>query len=57
MIGLPPVTLWHGTDDVVIPVVQAERLTAALPDAELRRAPGEGHLTALEHWAEILTSL
>jgi pimeloyl-ACP methyl ester carboxylesterase len=52
-----PVLVWHGTDDVVIPVAQAERLAAALPDAELRRAPGEGHLTGLEHWAEILTSL
>jgi pimeloyl-ACP methyl ester carboxylesterase len=52
-----PVLVWHGTDDVIVPVAQAERLAAALPDAELRRAPGEGHLTALQHWPEILASL
>jgi pimeloyl-ACP methyl ester carboxylesterase len=52
-----PVLVWHGTDDVIVPFAQAERLAAALPDAELRPAPGEGHLTALEHWAEILASL
>jgi pimeloyl-ACP methyl ester carboxylesterase len=52
-----PATVWHGADDVIVPVGQAERLAEALPTADLRVLPGEGHLTALDHWPEILASL
>ncbi len=38
-----PVLVAAGDDDVVIPAVNSELLTAALPDARLERYPGGGH--------------
>lgn len=52
-----PTSVWHGTDDVVVPYVTAERLAAAIPGAQLHRFPGQGHLIALEHWPEILAAV
>jgi len=50
-----PVAVWHGTDDRVCPVGQAERLAQRIPDVELRLVPAGGHLLPIEHWAEMLT--
>ena len=51
-----PVAVWHGTGDVIVDVGEGARLAEALPDSHLHLLPGEGHLIALEHWAEILGS-
>jgi pimeloyl-ACP methyl ester carboxylesterase len=50
-----PVTVWHGVEDRVCPVGQAERLAARIPGATVHRVEGEGHLVPLAHWAEMLT--
>jgi pimeloyl-ACP methyl ester carboxylesterase len=38
----------HGDEDLITPFPHAERIAAELPDAELVRAPGAGHMVMLE---------
>ena len=52
-----PVQVWQGDVDVNVPVAHAERQAAAIPDAVLHIAPGEGHLMAVAHFDEILREL
>jgi pimeloyl-ACP methyl ester carboxylesterase len=49
-----PVTVWHGTGDVVLPAHHAAFLAETIPGASLRLFEGEGHLTPVEHFAEML---
>jgi pimeloyl-ACP methyl ester carboxylesterase len=42
-----PVLLAHGTADLVVPSAHSEWLASRLPGAELRLAPGEGHISVL----------
>jgi pimeloyl-ACP methyl ester carboxylesterase len=42
------VVIWHGADDRMVPLVNAEWLAGQLPAAELRLEPGEGHISVLE---------
>lgn len=39
-----PVTLWHGTEDRIVPIAAAEWLSRRLPHAELHRLAGRGHM-------------
>lgn len=48
------VDVMHGSDDTMVPIAQAEALTALLPDAHLTVWPGEGHLATISHVGEIL---
>jgi pimeloyl-ACP methyl ester carboxylesterase len=50
-----PVTIWHGTGDVILPVRHATFLAEAIPGAELRLFEGEGHLAPVDHFAEMLS--
>jgi pimeloyl-ACP methyl ester carboxylesterase len=43
-----PVVVVTGDRDRVVPLKQSETLAAALPDAELLKVPGAGHLIILE---------
>jgi pimeloyl-ACP methyl ester carboxylesterase len=43
----PAVHLWHGTDDTNVPIGDARRLDARLPDAHLHVLEGADHLRAL----------
>ena len=52
-----PTIVWQGTDDVAIPAAWGERLAAAIPDAELRLLPGEGHCLIEDRLSDILTAL
>ncbi len=52
-----PVHLWHGDADRDVPASQARRLAELIPGAVLHEFPGEGHLIAISHFAEILESL
>jgi pimeloyl-ACP methyl ester carboxylesterase len=52
-----PVQVWQGDADVNVPVVHAERLSAAIPGAVLHVVPGEGHLVFVDHLEEILREL
>ena len=51
-----PVTVWHGVEDRVCPIGQAQRLTARIPGAQLRPVEGAGHLVPIEHWAAMLAT-
>lgn len=44
-----PVLLLHGDDDRMVPVTHAEWLAARCPHVELRRSPGDGHLSVMRH--------
>ncbi|MGI8879071.1 MAG: alpha/beta fold hydrolase [Jatrophihabitans sp.] len=41
-----PVAMWHGTDDLNVPVSAARRLAAAIPTASFHELPGVGHTGA-----------
>ncbi len=43
-----PVFLWHGDDDLVIPLSHGERMASLLPNARLSVVPGQGHLAMLD---------
>lgn len=43
----PPVLLMHGGQDRVVPSSHGEWLAAHLPSGQLRRYPGEGHISVL----------
>jgi pimeloyl-ACP methyl ester carboxylesterase len=42
----PPVTLWHGIDDTIVPPAMAWAMSRALPSSELHLLPG-GHFVAV----------
>jgi pimeloyl-ACP methyl ester carboxylesterase len=52
-----PVQVWQGDADVNVPVVHAQRQSAAIPGAVLHVVPGEGHLMFVDHLEEILREL
>ena len=52
-----PVTLWHGEEDLAVPLSAAEATAAALPQGRLERLPEAGHLGWMTDRAGILTSV
>ena len=52
-----PVRWWHGDSDPFVPLKQAERTAAVLPDCELVVRPGESHLGDFAAADEVLTTL
>ena len=48
-----PVALWHGEDDWMIPSAASRALERAIPGAQARYLPGEGHFLVLDRWPEI----
>lgn len=55
--GIPPILLFHGSDDDVVPVEQSQSFYAALNQAgcvsEYHEFPGEGHSYTLTTWEKI----
>ena len=51
-----PVTWWHGLDDDMVPLHQAQDLVARMPDATLRTVPGASHLALRVAADEIVAS-
>lgn len=49
-----PTLVIHGERDVLVPVANAHRLAAGIPDAELQIVPGAGHAVELERPGETL---
>lgn len=52
-----PVRWWHGDSDPFVPLEQARRAAARLPDVELAVRPGESHLGDFAAADEVLTVL
>ena len=52
-----PVRWWHGDSDPFVPLEQARRTAALLPDVELTVRPGESHLGDFAAADELLTTL
>jgi pimeloyl-ACP methyl ester carboxylesterase len=48
-----PVLLMQGDLDKMVPFAHVDLLEAAMPKAEVRRLPGDGHLTLLDRVPEI----
>lgn len=52
-----PVHLWHGTEDVNVPVGMARAMAAALPRSTLHIVGGAGHLVSLGSHAQIMDAV
>lgn len=52
-----PVEVFHGAEDPLVPLPQAEYVARSVPDARLRVFEGVGHLVLYEYATEILTAL
>ena len=52
-----PVHLWHGEDDLVVPMHHAEDLASRLPDAELHKLGNAGHFSIQQHYGAMLDTL
>jgi pimeloyl-ACP methyl ester carboxylesterase len=50
----PPVLLWQGEADVLVPPAMGRHLAAAIPDCRGRFYAGEGHLLVIDHLPEIV---
>jgi pimeloyl-ACP methyl ester carboxylesterase len=50
----PPVVLWQGEDDVLVPPAMGRSLAARIPNCEPTFVPGEGHLLIVDHLPEIV---
>ncbi len=51
------VTIWHGTEDRLVPVFHGEWLRDHLPHADLRRLDDEGHVSIAGRLLEVVASL
>jgi pimeloyl-ACP methyl ester carboxylesterase len=52
-----PVHLWHGEEDLVVPMHHAEDLAARLPDAKSHTLEGTGHFSIQQHYGTMLDTL
>lgn len=53
----PPVDLWYGDADTIVPVEMGRYLAETIPRSRLTVVPGAGHTLFLERWVEILEAL
>lgn len=40
-----PLILWHGSDDLMVPITHGEWFSAHLPGAQVHLEPDQGHLS------------
>jgi len=52
-----PVHLWHGEEDLVVPMHHAEDLSSRLPDASLHGLEDTGHFSIQQHYGTMLDTL
>jgi pimeloyl-ACP methyl ester carboxylesterase len=52
-----PVHLWHGEDDLVVPMHHAEDLESRLPNARLHKLENIGHFSIQRHYGPMLDTL
>jgi pimeloyl-ACP methyl ester carboxylesterase len=53
----PPVHLWHGRDDHLVPIAYAARLAARLPNCRMTITEGDGHFFFRSRLSEIIAPL
>lgn len=51
------VCLWHGEDDINVPIGMGRYLANTIPHCQAHFLPGEGHLLMFTHWKKILQEL
>jgi pimeloyl-ACP methyl ester carboxylesterase len=49
-----PVHLWYGTEDLVVPIEEAETIASLLPNCMTRFVEGEGQYLFISRWRELL---
>lgn len=49
-----PIYLWHGDDDLVVPLDHGKRMAAMIPNSRLSVVAGKGHLAMLDAAAEAI---
>jgi pimeloyl-ACP methyl ester carboxylesterase len=53
-----PLSIWHGEDDLVLPIAEGKFLAKLMPDANPHWLPGQGHFSLYpDHFGEILDEL
>jgi pimeloyl-ACP methyl ester carboxylesterase len=50
-------TIWHGTEDLMVPRGHGEWLGGRIPAARLELLPGDGHLSIGSHAGDIVRRL
>jgi pimeloyl-ACP methyl ester carboxylesterase len=53
----PPVTVWQGGEDSIVPPAHGEWLARRLPNAKLRLFPEDGHVSIWRHYGAVLADL
>jgi len=53
----PPVSIWQGDQDRMVPYAHGKWLAAHLPNPEVHLIPGEGHLSLIDNFAMVVTAL
>jgi pimeloyl-ACP methyl ester carboxylesterase len=54
---MPRIDIWHGEQDVNVPLHAGQYLEAVLPNTRTFFLPGEGHFFILDRWPEVLSAL
>ena len=52
-----PVHLWHGEEDLVVPMHHAEDVASRLPDARVHKLEDTGHFSIQQHYGTMLDTL
>jgi len=51
------VCLWHGEQDINVPLVMGQYLATTIPQCQVHFLPDAGHWLMFDHWKEILQTL
>jgi len=51
------VCLWHGAQDINVPLVMGQHLATTIPRCQAHFLPDAGHFLMFDHWKEILQEL
>jgi pimeloyl-ACP methyl ester carboxylesterase len=51
------VHLWHGEQDLIVPLASQEFAAETIPDSRLTIWPAAGHLGIARHWRQVLEAV